>query len=248
MRADWVDGTGITDTVTATDPSHYFGLLSQVLVTKTASASMVYAGASVGYTYTVANLGNGPVASVTATDDHCAPLVYATGDANVNDLLDVAESWTFTCTTTLNTTTTNTATIGGTDLLGEPVSDQDTATVATIAPAIGLTKVAAPVIVAPGQAVTYTFTVTNAGDDPLSAITLSDDQCAPLLFEGGDLNADTLLDLSETVGLHLLGSSFGRSYQRSHSFGCGQPRRLGERPGQRRRQRDQPGHWPVQER
>ena len=34
VRADWVDGTGITDTVTATDPSHYFGLLSQVQVTK----------------------------------------------------------------------------------------------------------------------------------------------------------------------------------------------------------------------
>ncbi|MBP7961013.1 MAG: DUF11 domain-containing protein [Caldilineaceae bacterium] len=198
VTGNWVDGTGITDTVTATDPSHYFGLFSQVLVTKTASASMVYSGTSVGYTYTVANLGNGPVANVTATDDHCAPLVYTTGDANVNDLLDVTESWTFTCTATLNTTTTNTATIGGTDLLGEPVRDQASASVTTIAPAIGLAKVAAPVIVAPGQAVTYTFTVTNAGDDPLSAITLSDDRCGPLLFEGGDLDADTLLDLTES--------------------------------------------------
>lgn len=198
VTGEWIDGTGITDTVTATDPSHYFGLLSQVRVTKAAAASMVYTGTTVTYTYTVANLGNGPVANVTATDDHCAPLVYVAGDTDTNDLLDVAESWTFTCAAVLTGDTTNTATMGGTDLLGETVSDQAEATVDVIAPAIGLSKTVSPSLIYAGQAVTYTFTVTNAGDDPLGAIVLSDDQCSPINFGGGDANGDSLLDLAES--------------------------------------------------
>ena len=41
------------------------------------------------------------LADITATDDRCAPLVYTAGDANSNDLLDVTESWVYTCTTVL---------------------------------------------------------------------------------------------------------------------------------------------------
>ncbi|MBX3053118.1 MAG: carboxypeptidase regulatory-like domain-containing protein [Caldilineaceae bacterium] len=194
----WIDGTGITDTVTASDPSHYFGVTSGLAVTKSASAGLVYSGTLVTYTYTVENTGNTPVGSVTVTDDFCAPATFLDGDSNSDNLLDLAERWRFRCSTALAVNTTNTVTATGIDSLGDPVTDQDTAAVLVIHPAIALDKTASSPTVAAGGVVTYTFLVTNAGDDPLGNITLVDDRCSPLVFVGGDTDSDAMLDLTET--------------------------------------------------
>ena len=66
-------------------------------------------------------------------------------------------------------------------------------------PAIDIEKVANPTQVpAAGGSVTYTYTVLNAGDVPLSTVTVSDDKCAPVVFVGGDTHDAGLLDLDET--------------------------------------------------
>jgi uncharacterized repeat protein (TIGR01451 family) len=50
----------------------------------------------------------------------------------------------------------------------------------------------------PGGPVTYSYAVTNTGNVPLSNVTLVDDKCATVAFLGGDTNADSKLDLTET--------------------------------------------------
>ncbi len=49
-----------------------------------------------------------------------------------------------------------------------------------------------------GGAVTYGYTVTNAGNVALSDVEVEDDKCSPVTFEGGDADGDDRLDLDET--------------------------------------------------
>jgi hypothetical protein len=72
-----------------------------ISLTKTASTTGGAAPLPVTYTYTTTNISTTPVplANVAVTDDLCAPVTYAGGDANANALLDVGETFTFTCAT-----------------------------------------------------------------------------------------------------------------------------------------------------
>ena len=71
-----------------------------------------------------------------------------------------------------------TATVTGTDSLGGVVTDTALATVDAIAPAVAIAKTAAPTVTYAGGQVTYTYAVTNAGDDPLASVVVTDDRCA----------------------------------------------------------------------
>ena len=69
----------------------------------------------------------------------------------------------------LTADTTNTGTATGTDdSNGDPVQAQDQETVDVINPAIAIVKTADDLIVTNGQTVTYSYDVTNPGDDPLT--------------------------------------------------------------------------------
>ncbi len=66
-------------------------------------------------------------------------------------------------------------------------------------PAILISKSAGtPVLPAGGGSETYTYTVTNPGNVPLSNVSVSDNTCSPVTFVGGDTNTNSLLDTSET--------------------------------------------------
>lgn len=109
------------------------------------------AGGSVTYSYTVLNTGDVPLSNITVSDDKCAPVVFGGGDTNGNNLLDLTETWTYSCTTTITVTTLNTVTANGHD--GQTVvSDTDTATVTVLpptAPPVTAPPVTAPPITAP---------------------------------------------------------------------------------------------------
>jgi LPXTG-site transpeptidase (sortase) family protein len=72
-----------------------------------------YGGGNVTYTYTVTNPGVVALHDVVVTDDKCAPVLYASGDANGNNLLDPGEVWTYTCHTNITVSTVNVATVIG---------------------------------------------------------------------------------------------------------------------------------------
>ena len=85
-----------------------------IAIDKTADPTTLPAGGgSVTYTYVVTNTGDVPLVDVVVTDDKCAPVTgpAAGGDANSDGKLDLTETWTYSCTTTLTATTTNIGTV-----------------------------------------------------------------------------------------------------------------------------------------
>jgi uncharacterized repeat protein (TIGR01451 family) len=196
-----VTGTDALGKVVSNKADATVGVITpKIDITKSASAATVHAGDSVTYTYVVTNPGNAELSSVKVVDDKCASVTgpAAGGDADGDGKLDVGETWTYTCTSTLAATTTNVATATGVDPLDKTVSDTATATVAVITPAIAITKTPSLRSVDPGTTVIYTYTVTNPGNVALSKVTVSDDKCSPVTFVTGDANQDGLLQPTET--------------------------------------------------
>jgi uncharacterized repeat protein (TIGR01451 family) len=191
--------------ITATDPSHYFGLFSQIDLVKTVSAARVAPGAVVTYTFTVTNGGNAALAAIHLSDDHCAP-VYVDGDVDASTLLNPGELWRYRCAITVSTDITNTAIVTGVDALNRTVTDTAQAAVDVLTPAIALAKTPSASSVLAGSSVTYTFVVTNAGEAPLIDVALVDDYCAPVSYDNGDSNSDRVLDLDEVWRYHCIAS------------------------------------------
>jgi len=159
-----------------------------VSIAKVANPPVSYSGDMVTYAYTVTNSGDVALADVEVSDDKCEPVNQVSGDS----VLDPSEFWTFQCLTTLDEDTTNTATITGTHSLGGIVTDTHTISVDVIDPRIAIEKTADPLSIEAGEVVTYTYVVTNPGDDPLS-VSVSDDKCVTVtLVSGGGIGGDVL--------------------------------------------------------
>ena len=157
---------------------------------------------SVTYTYTLRNIGTVPATNITLSGDSCSPINLVSGDTNSDSVLDVSETWVYTCTTTLSATHTNT--VVATALAnGITATDIASATVIVgapvVPPLIHVTKIPSSLtLLYGGGTVTYTESVTNPGTAALSNINLSDDKCSPLNYVSGDTNGDSKLDPAET--------------------------------------------------
>ena len=135
-------------------------------------------GEQITYSYTVTNSGNVTLHNIALTDSRlgavaCLAATLAPGQST-------------TCLGYYLTTQadvdagqiTNTAIVAGDPPTGPPVTDGDTAAArATRAPAIAERKTAFPMeFDAPGEQITYTYTVTNSGNVTLHDVTLTDDR------------------------------------------------------------------------
>jgi uncharacterized repeat protein (TIGR01451 family) len=168
-----------------------------IAVEKTANPEVVYVRDNmVTYIYTVTNPGDALLSAIDLSDDKCSSMDFVGGDDG-DDQLDPVETWTYRCTMGPDTDITNTVAVTGTYSLGGTVSDLDTAFVDVISPGIAIDKMVDPTDISADDSVTYTYAVTNAGDDPLSAVDVTDDKCAPMFVEG-DANDNYRLDLGET--------------------------------------------------
>ena len=150
---------------------------------KTPAIQTVVTGDSATFTITVTNTGN-----VALTDVHVDDALTADCNKTVaqfqvlnaaqnggNLSLAVGTHVTYTCTTTaLTVGFTNSATATGTPPSGPPVSDTDTAQVNVIAPKITITKDPATQSVTAGSTASFTITVTNSGDTPLTSVSVAD--------------------------------------------------------------------------
>jgi large repetitive protein len=169
----------------------------------------------VDYTYTVENTGNVPLTASkagngTVTAQNCSPVTYVSGDTNANGLIDVDETWSFTCTTgpvgtsqVFQNVTATTSDI----VFAYEVTDTETVAINVIDPSIEIAKVAADSVLPAGPGadisvgttnnITYTYTVTNTGDVDLENITPFDDKCSPLVGPSGDIGLDGVLSVGE---------------------------------------------------
>ena len=160
---------------------------------------------SVNYTYTTTNVGKVAMRGVWVKDNACDPVTFVSGDTNNDQMLDMDESWVYTCTKMVSKTETNTATAHG-NANGWDGYDTANATVVVgktiIPPLIHVLKTPNIfVLPANGGEVTYNYVVTNPGTAPLSDVSITDDKCTglPGRVKGhpGDLNKNDLLENNE---------------------------------------------------
>ncbi|MDP3988735.1 MAG: ice-binding family protein [bacterium] len=155
------------------------------------------------YTYTLRNIGTVPVNNVTMVGDTCSPIALISGDINNDAILNVDETWVYTCSTTLTKTHTNIVTATG---WANRISATDIASATVIVglpivpPLINVTKVPSPLVLfsTEGGTVAYTYKVTNPGTVALSNIHLADDKCSSVGYVSGDTNSNAKLDITET--------------------------------------------------
>jgi hypothetical protein len=181
--------------------------LPLINVVKTPSPLALPGGAGpVTYKYTVTNMGVVAMRGVWVKDDKCPDVKFVSGDINADSMLDIDETWIYTCSKNVLATETNTATAHG-QANGWDGYDISSATVvvgkSVIPPLINVVK--KPnifVLPAGGGAVTYTYTVTNPGTEPLSDVSITDNKCTGLpgrvVGHPGDLNKNNLLESNES--------------------------------------------------
>ena len=166
-----VTGTFQQTNVQAQDSSTYFGSnpsLSLNKETNGSDAPTIPVGSPVTWTYQVTNTGNVPLSSLLVTDDQGVSVSCP------ETMLAVTE--------TIQCSATGTAVAGpysniGTataSYLGRSVSDTDTSTYFGAAPRIDIQKSPDSQTVIVGGTVTFTITVANTGNVPLSDIVVSD--------------------------------------------------------------------------
>jgi hypothetical protein len=157
----------------------------------------------VTYTYTEKNDSSTdvPITGVGITDSNCSPVAYQGGDAGNDGILATNETWTYTCATTLpaaGSITSNVIGKGTSSIDNRPVDDElATTTVLVRSPHALLVKTVTPARGAAPLDATYSYSYINDGTDPIGALALVDDRCAPLVVTGGDLNADSVVQPGE---------------------------------------------------
>jgi uncharacterized repeat protein (TIGR01451 family) len=156
------------------------------LVKSASPAVYAHVGDITTYTFEVRNTGNVTLTDVTLTDPlpGLSTITCTTSGNPVVAPITLAPTQLLTCSATRQITIAdlaaglvqNTATASGQPPTGDRVSDQDQAVVVSNAFAgIELVKSASPMSYnAVGQVITYTFVVTNVGDNPLTGVTVTD--------------------------------------------------------------------------
>lgn len=138
VATGWANGLSAVDIASATVVVGTPVVPPLIHVTKVPSPLALSAGGGiVTYTEKITNPGTVPLSNITLTDDKCSPMRIISGDTNLDNKLDVTETWTFTCQSNLTQTTTNTAIASG-EANGMSVRDFAIATVVVAAAVPGL--------------------------------------------------------------------------------------------------------------
>ena len=192
-----------------------FAASGQLGLVKSVSSPTAFHGDSVEYTYEVTYSSNdgSPAQEVLLTDDLCGPVVGpAVGDdANGNGLLDVDETWTYTCQYAIPAyvdgeanPVVNLATVSANDMGGVAVASAEDSASVTILYQEGTLAVqkSGPATARHEAVVTFTYAISYDSSDgaPAQDVAVTDDICEPVTGPDatGDPNGNGLLDVGET--------------------------------------------------
>jgi len=210
-------------TLTASDPAHYFGGQAAIGIKKSTNGEdaneqpgpYITPGEAVTWSYLITNLGNVAISNLLVTDSESSVTpAYLSGDDG-DGMLNPGESWLYQASgTALAGQYGNVGSVYGTDIFGQPVTASDASHYFGPSPSLRIKKMTngedadlpiGPAIPA-GQPVLWSYVVTNTGNIHLANVTVTDDQgltpqavdIAPADgYNDGDLDLDHLLDLEE---------------------------------------------------
>ncbi|WIX80885.1 hypothetical protein QRX50_09030 [Amycolatopsis carbonis] len=141
-----------------------------ITVTQTVAPTVTRPGEPATFTITATNTGDAELHDV-AIEDQAAPEC-----ANRLGTLAPQAKQTYTCTHSAGDDLTSTAKATGTDPSNRPVTATADAHLDVIHPAITITQSAKPQQVREGDQVTFTITVRNTGDVPLTKVSIMDEK------------------------------------------------------------------------
>ncbi len=163
---------------------------------KASSSTITEAGQIASYTFDLANTGNVSITAVSLTDMQCdATPMLSSGDTDSDSVLDVGETWIYTCDHTVTQAevdagaVNNTASATGTDPSGTLPAVNDSITI-TVEPLPDLALVKSDPVnededasdsVSLGDTLTYTVTATNTGTITQTNVTVIDSMLSPSL-------------------------------------------------------------------
>jgi outer membrane protein OmpA-like peptidoglycan-associated protein len=166
---------------------------------------------TLSFTYQVTLVGTTTVTAATSyegfiVDDNCASISFVSGDSASTLTLNVGETWTFKCDLSANQSMRiiSSATAYATDGAGVLVhSAAKKADIEILTPSLITKIVPATEYVKYGGSDVFTYSVENNGGTDITAFTVADDSCSPLVrssvtaAEGFTPNNDNVLDIGE---------------------------------------------------
>jgi len=206
------------DPVMDTDPSNYTGDTPAIEIEKHTNGQdadtvgpLILAGDPVTWTYFVTNTGGIDLSNVVINDDQegaiAIPAAGSIAGDNGDGILQPGETWIVTHTgVAIVGNYVNVGTVDAEDTSGGTVMDDDPSSYQGLVGDLNIEKSTNGVDsdTAPGQtltagdAITWTYVVTNTFSIPLSNVNVTDSQGVVVNFVGGDTNFDNLLDPTET--------------------------------------------------
>ena len=163
---------------------------------------------TVDYSVTYSSQDNAPAISVVVEDDKCSSISLPGGDSDGDGRLDVIETWTYTCQTTVpdhvedeENPWSSAVTLEGNNFDGDPLqlakAQHEISFIHTIGRLI-LSKIG-PDFGEHGEEVTFFFIAVFENQDRSAAnnVIVSDDKCSPVNLISGDNNADDKLNVGE---------------------------------------------------
>ena len=224
------------DPVSDSDPSHYLGVTRGIHIEKATNGfdaddptgPFTAVGETVIWTYVVTNQSSVALGSVAVTDNRGASLSGPEGDTNNDGLLDLEEVWTYEAIgTAIEGPYSNVGNVIGTPFLdGEPIEGLDPVTDSDPSHYFGITTgvhiekatngfdaddPTGPIVLA-GEAVTWTYVVTNTGNVALGNVSVTDNRGVALSGPEGDINGNDQLDLGETWTYEGFGTAIEGQY------------------------------------
>ncbi|AZJ32656.1 conserved repeat domain-containing protein/gliding motility-associated C-terminal domain-containing protein [Tenacibaculum mesophilum] len=179
-------------------------------------------GETITYSFTLTNTGNTTITNVVLTDSMLGgTIILASGDTDNDNELDINESWSYTANYTItqanidNGSVTNQATVTGTSISGNNVSDlsddnstlEDDQTQTNLCQSDGIALIKTATFNDEdndgcsdvGETITYNFALTNTGNTTITNMILTDPMLGgTITLASGDINSNNQLDINET--------------------------------------------------
>jgi uncharacterized repeat protein (TIGR01451 family) len=182
-----VTGQGPQNTPNVAGTNGYFKVnviscvkYADLSIEKVGSTTQAHVGDTITYIYYVNNAGPDSACQVVVSDNVLGTPTFVGGDTNNNGCIDPGETWTYTATHIVQAgdpdPLVNTATVSSNEpnVVDPNLSNNvDTWSVDILHPAIDVSK-SGPQYAHEGDTISYTITVTNTGDTPLSNVMVSD--------------------------------------------------------------------------